>query len=375
MASLRKRGKQNYARVKWNVDGRHKEKLINLNTSCPTEANIRVKIVTLSEVLIKGGKQVSFPWQNDEGKVTIIEYSLKQAQEEWLQSLKINRISEGTIEIYNSAIRNLIQFYGAKKSVSTLKHKHIENLKKKLAHLSVTTINMRLRAIRTFFNWLKDNDMIKRVPKVKQIKVQASQPQYFTEDEFELVLKTIECEHKAQYQEFYRFYRATGFRLKEPFNGKLKGNQLYIEAGTTKNSYSRYVRLSDIELQIIMDMRQLVDDKVNSGRCSKEYAIRHLSRVWSIACNKLELDKKKFHCLRHTFAVMEYLRTKDIYKVCKKLGHSSVTTTEIYAKFELDNLAEDFKSLTQNDNESNIYKQYDNWNTIQFYQNNGIRPN
>ena len=97
--------------------------------------------------------------------------------------------------------------------------------------------------------------------------------------------------------------------------------------------------------------------------------------MWSIACNKLELDKTKFHCLRHTFAVMEYLRTKDIYKVCKKLGHSSVTTTEIYAKFELDNLAEDFKSLTQNDNESNIYKQYDNWSTIQFYQDNGIRPN
>ena len=72
---------------------------------------------------------------------------------------------------------------------------------------------------------------------------------------------------------------------------------------------------------------------------------------------------------------MEYLRTKDIYKVCKKLGHSSVMTTEIYAKFELDNLAEDFKSLTQNDNDSSIYKQYDNWNTIQLYQDSSIRPN
>ena len=142
MASLRKRGQQNYARIKWNVDGRHKEKLINLNTSCPTEANIRLKQVTIAEDLVKAGKQVSFPWQNDEGKTKLIEYNLKQAQEEWLQSLKINRISEGTIEIYDSAIRNLIQFYGAKKSVSSIKHKHIENLKKKLVHLSVATINM-----------------------------------------------------------------------------------------------------------------------------------------------------------------------------------------------------------------------------------------
>ena len=140
MASLRKRGQQNYARVKWNVDGRHKEKLINLNTSCPTEANIRVKIVTIEERLIKAGLQVSLPWQNDEGKTKLLQYNLKQAQEEWLQSLRINKISEGTIEIYDSAIRNLIKFYGAKKSVSSIKHKHIENLKKKLVHLSVLQV-------------------------------------------------------------------------------------------------------------------------------------------------------------------------------------------------------------------------------------------
>ena len=104
-------------------------------------------------------------------------------------------------------------------------------------------------------------------------------------------------------------------------------------------------------------MRQEIEEKVLSGKGSRKYAIKHIARVWSVACTKLGLKKTKFHNLRHTFAVMEYLRTKDIYKVCKKLGHSSVTTTEIYAKFELDNLAEDFKSLTQNDNESNIYKQ------------------
>ena len=39
---------------------------------------------------------------------------------------------------------------------------------------------------------------------------------------------------------------------------------------------------------------------------------------------------------------MEWLRTGDIYLVCKKMGHSSVTTTEIYTKFEESELKKDF---------------------------------
>ena len=39
---------------------------------------------------------------------------------------------------------------------------------------------------------------------------------------------------------------------------------------------------------------------------------------------------------------MEWLRCSDIYLVCKKMGHSSVTTTEIYTKFEQSELIKDF---------------------------------
>ena len=61
-----------------------------------------------------------------------------------------------------------------------------------------------------------------------------------------------------------------------------------------------------------------------------------------MACKKAGLKKRKLHYLRHTFGVMEWLRSGDIYLVCKKLGHSSVTTTEIYTKFELSELRKDF---------------------------------
>ena len=53
------------------------------------------------------------------------------------------------------------------------------------------------------------------------------------------------------------------------------------------------------------------------------------------------------HSLRHTFAVRRYLQTKDLYRVCKELGHTSIQTTEIYAKFSYARLEQDFPTLSK----------------------------
>ena len=51
---------------------------------------------------------------------------------------------------------------------------------------------------------------------------------------------------------------------------------------------------------------------------------------------------RSLHSLRHTFALREYARSGDIYKVKSLLGHSSVTVTEIYTKFPEQYLAQAF---------------------------------
>ena len=61
-------------------------------------------------------------------------------------------------------------------------------------------------------------------------------------------------------------------------------------------------------------------------------------------------SSKHLHLIRHTFAVRRYLQTRDIYQVKQEMGHSSVTTTEIYAKFSLRRLEMDFPSLVESNN-------------------------
>ena len=59
---------------------------------------------------------------------------------------------------------------------------------------------------------------------------------------------------------------------------------------------------------------------------------------------------KHLHSIRHTFAVRRYLQTRGIYQVKQEMGHSSVTTTEIYAKFSLRRLEMHFPSLVKSNN-------------------------
>ena len=72
------------------------------------------------------------------------------------------------------------------------------------------------------------------------------------------------------------------------------------------------------------------------------------SRKFADACKEIgiyESNVTTFHCLRHTFAVRRYLETRDIYQVCKELGHTSIKTTEIYTQFSYARLEQDYPSL------------------------------
>jgi len=72
----------------------------------------------------------------------------------------------------------------------------------------------------------------------------------------------------------------------------------------------------------------------------------YITKSFKKAVRKTELnDKVHFHTLRHSFASRLVQRGGSIYVVKELLGHSDVTTTQIYSHLEQNNLRDVIKLL------------------------------
>lgn len=359
MAGIKILRNKYYARVrKW--DGiKQVEKLIPLKTSNRTEALERRLQVNRLEKDIKQGIDFSFAWMNESGKISVVRYTLGKAVEEYLIARKAEKLRTGTIDIYKRALNNLINVCGKNLPIENITTHHIELYKRQFQTNTNVYANINLRAVKTFLNWLFDNEIISTIPKVKMAKINNNLPSYFTEKEWNSIIqlnlfnvrnklgqfKYPEIEH---YKRAWLLYYKTGCRLSEPFNGVLEGNWLIIDVGSSKTNIQREIYISN-ELIIILDeMQKRLEFHLSNDHKSKTDFIKRYSRIFKQCCKIVGINDKHFHHIRHTYAVRRYLEVRDIYQVAKELGHSSVTTTEIYAKFNLSRLEQDFPSFATN---------------------------
>lgn len=356
MAGLKILRNKYYARVrKW--DGvKQVEKLIPLKTSNRIEAIERLLQVNRIEKDIKQGIDFSFPWMNENRKMEVVRYSLGKAVEEYLNARIADKLRIGTIKIYKSALNTFINVCGRNIPIENITTHHIELYKRRFQSNTNEYANINLRALKTFLIWLYDNRIISTVPKIKMAKIGKKLPSYFAEKEWNSIiqlnlsdirnklgqLKFPEIDH---YQKAWHFYYETGCRLSEPFNGVLNGNWLIIDVDSSKTNIQREIYLSNDLIIVFKEMQKRLETHLSNNHKSKIDFINRYSRIFKQCCKMVGINDKHFHHIRHTYAVRRYLEVRDIYQVAKELGHSSVTTTEIYAKFNLSRLEQDFPSF------------------------------
>ena len=156
-----------------------------------------------------------------------------------------------------------------------------------------------------------------------------------------MYLKYPDIEH---FKKAWQLYYKTGCRLSEPFDGVLDGNWLIVNVENSKTHIQREISLSNDLMDTLKEMQHRLISHLQSHKSKIDF-IKRYSRVFKQCCLLVEIKDKHLHHIRHTYAVGRYLEIRDIYQVAKELGHSSLTTTEIYAKFNLSRLEQDFPSL------------------------------
>ena len=356
MASLLKRRDKWVARVKWQEE--HKKhrsiKEVPLMTKSKVTARERISMVNRVEdeivELHYKGEKYSFPWMNNEGKRKIVYLTLEDAVEKWLKLRKAQGLADSTLERNRGSMDSIMSVLSKSKRLKSITTSDMDGYieRMELKGYSPNGININLRAFRTFLKWAERRNHIDKMPYVEKAKVDDTLPSYLNDAEFDEMLS-----HTNEfYKKVFTMYRNTGFRLMEPILGTLKNDTLVIPARVSKTRKERRILICLEDVPVIYELQEYYEtwrnkvkvkkDKYFGDKISKEF--RRINRLIGLT--------NKFHDLRHTFAVRRYLMTRDIYQVMRELGHTKVTTTQMYADFEdTVDIEKEFPSIVNTTNE------------------------
>lgn len=342
MASLKQRRNKYYARIRsW--DGiKQIEKQIPLKTINKTDAIERLLIVNKYEKDIKDGINIEFPWMNEDGNTFVKRFTLQEAIDEYLIYMKNNGCRETTVERAFYCLKNLSQCLGKQFCIEKINTSQIEIFKNHFKEkLTDNGININLTRIRAFLNWGKNiKGFFNIIPNIQMIRVPGKMPSYLNEIEQSKILEIDWLDN--HYKDAFIMYWETGCRLREPFDGTIDGKWLVVNENNSKTGIPREILMNSFHIATINEMKKrLSQSNANPRTFTTKY-----SRMFKKCCITIGRGDLHFHNLRDTYALMRYLKTRDIYQVSKELGHTSVKVTEKYTKFRLRKLEQDFPNLT-----------------------------
>ena len=351
MATLRKRRSKWYARIRiWDNNIRKEREIqIPLNTKSRVAALERLSFINQYESDLRNGLSFTFPWENTGGQLNLKRFTINDAINEWMdRRLKIG-VRASTLEINQNGLDHFTDAVGGSCPLEAVTVKKIDAFVDYLQFkgLSVSSINMHLRTVKAMLRYYWKRERLDRVPLIEQLKQEENNPIYITDNEFQSIME-LEWLDEFYKRVFY-FYRETGCRIREPFISKLDGNWLDIP-NLSKGKKPRNLELAASVTKIFTELSAWLGSGYGSALADPA---DHISKKFKQALRSIGADEsKRFHSLRHTFAVRRIVEKVPIFKIQKMMGHSSIATTEGYLKLDLKRLERDFPTIVYNPSKS-----------------------
>jgi len=255
-------------------------------------------------------------------------------QKEFLKKLeielKISKSSDYTIRNYIAANENLLNFLD--KYPDEVESDDIKlYLAEKLSEKSSSTIILFLAAIKYAFQNILEKDITQNI---KRPKKETRIPIVLTKIEVKQLINSIN-NHKSRLM--ISLIYACGLRVSELVNLKINDMNFEEKSGFINQSKGRKDRMFNIPQYLT---EELIFQKNEQEKNKKEFLFtgpkgklttRNLQKIVSNASKKAGI-KKSVHChtLRHSYATHLLENSVDIRKIQELLGHSNLSTTQIY---------------------------------------------
>lgn len=254
----------------------------------------------------------------------------KAAVTTYLQFLKIQEKSKGTLEKYQRELLDLAKYLAGKKVTREDLVVWKEELEKRY---SPAGVNGRLVAANGFFSFFGRYDLRLKLLKIQK-EIFMREEKELTRAEYGRLVRTAERKGKERLSLLIQTICATGIRVSElefitveavkrgraEVNCKGKRRVIFLPARLQKK-LKAYAAKKGISEGVIFAAK--------SGRPL------HRGNIWAEMkklCKDAEVSPEKVfpHNLRHLFARIFYSLDKDIAKLADMLGHSNSETTRIY---------------------------------------------
>jgi site-specific recombinase XerD len=269
--------------------------------------------------------------------------------------------SRKTLQNYHHYLERFATFFGKKRLVQDIDRNTIQEfrlwLNRRQPPLSIKTQHYHLVAVRSFLKYLHTQDIVSlSAEKVDLPKLPERTVDFLTPEEVHTFFATMPRETTLEVRNYAicQTLYATGIRVSELC--ALDRSQVNLKQGQFavrgKGSKMRLVFLTSAAIEALDYYWQKRDDIlspvfISHARKSREIMIDEARRIHPVTVatviKKAALvagivKKVTPHTLRHSFATTLLQNGADIRSVQMMLGHSSITTTQIYTHLTDTNL-------------------------------------
>lgn len=281
-------------------------------------------------------------------------------------------LSDNSVVSYNSDITKFFSFLKENTSVRNVESVTDETVRKYITYLrksfsrtedyfSEKSINRYLSSLKSFFKFLESEKLTGTNPleNIESSRVSRTLPECLSYDEIDKLLSQPDTKQKLELRDraLMELMYAAGLRVSEVLN--LEVSNVYFSEGYIrilgKGSKERIVPVNETALRWINEYIKIcrnVIKKENSGSIlflnSRGGKLSRMA-IWDIIKKyslRAGIDKHIHpHTLRHSFATHLLEGGADIRIIQELLGHSDISTTQIYTHIEKEYLIEIHKTF------------------------------